>query len=292
MARETEGPDEDPCRHHPHGAPVTSGPSVSRTEQGAEPSPARLPLGGEPDGATLPATPATPATPRSRVLVVEDDPDLCSAVCRYLRSCGFAVASATDGKAALTKLLKDEDAYDVVVLDLLLPGLGGIELCRQLRGAGCSVPIVMATALGALGDRISGLRGGADDYLVKPFSLEELSLRVQALARRGRSQPETVLEAGDLRLDLHNGSARRGGTDIDLTRRELQLLELFMRRPGLVLSREAIVRAVWGPGASISANLLDQHIAHLRQKVDRPFGRADIETLHRLGYRLRVASER
>ncbi len=269
---------------------MTSGPSVSRTEQLGGSSPARSPfadeLHGELHGVAL------PPPPPSRVLVVEDDPDLCSAICRYLRGSGFAVSSASDGKGALSALLKDEGAFDVVVLDLLLPGLDGVALCKQLRGAGSTVRVVMATALGAVGDRIAGLRSGADDYLVKPFSLEELSLRVKALARRASLQAEAVLEAGDLRLDLHTRHASRGGVDLDLTRKEVQLLELFMRRPGLVLSREAILKAVWGPRATASDNLLDQHIAHLRHKVDRRFGRADIETLHRLGYRLRVPSER
>lgn len=226
--------------------------------------------------------------PGARVLVVEDDVELVCALRTYLVEAGFEVVAVGDGEEAFGLLLEVE-RFDAVVLDVLLPGLDGREVCQRLRGAGCSVPIVMVTALGEVEDRITGLSRGADDYLVKPFSLEELSLRLRAVVRRGESGPEAVLQLGDLRVDLLTHQAWRGDTKLKLTEREFKLLELFLRRPGLVLSRDSIWSTVWGATEKVSENLIDQHIAHLRKKVDRPFGRNDIETLTRVGYRMRAS---
>ncbi len=245
-----------------------------------------------PRGVTFPACRAEEAS--AHVLVVEDDAGLRSATARYLAEEGFTVSETGDGNEALAMLLDpvrrvQAGPADVLVLDLLLRGLNGREVCFQLRTAGCWVPVLMATAAGEEEDRIQGFHDGADDYIVKPYSLAELVLRLRALLRRRTGAPETVLAAGDLRLDLVEGRVWRGDTPIDLSRRESEILAMLMRRPGIVLSRDSIRRAVWGRDVAVSPNALDQYIVRLRRKVDRPFGRSDIETVQGLGYRLRAA---
>ncbi len=236
--------------------------------------------------------PARPVTVSGRcsasLLVVEDDEELLSATCRHLRDEGFAVEAAYDGEEALARLLSPgPHAVDAVVLDLLLPGLNGREVCYRLRAAGCWVPVIMATAFGELEDRLQGFRDGADDYLVKPFSLAELTVRLQAILRRGGGASQSILQVGNLRIDLLAHRATRGDDEIRLSPREIALLELFMRRPGLVLSRETIAASVWGRRDGVSANLLEQYVARLRRKLDAPDGRSEIETIPRVGYRLR-----
>ena len=228
--------------------------------------------------------------PFANVLVVEDDPELLSALRRYLYEKRLMVTAVQDGNEAVRLLLDSDDSYDAVVLDILLPGLDGREVCRQVRGAGCWVPIVMVTALGEIEDRIAGFQRGADDYLVKPFSLEELSLRLRALIRRSEATWVSMLSVGELRMNLHTRQAWRGEVELNLTHREFQLLELFLRHPGLVLSRNIIRTAVWGASEAkdVSGNLIDQYIAHLRRKIDRPSSVGSIETLSRVGYRLRT----
>ncbi len=223
------------------------------------------------------------------MLVVEDDPELRSAIKRYLNERRFLVTAVQNGKEALRLLLDSDDPYDAVVLDILLPGLDGGEVCRRARGAGCWVPIVMVTALGEIDDRIDGFQRGADDYLVKPFSLEELSLRLRALIRRSEATWVSMLSVGDLRMNLHTRQAWRGEVELNITHREFQLLELFLRHPGLVLSRNIIRSAVWGSADAkdVSGNLIDQYIAHLRRKIDQRSDVSSIETLSRIGYRLR-----
>ena len=235
----------------------------------------------------------SPGRSTGRVLVVEDDEELLSALDRHLREEGFAVEVARDGEEALSLLMRrgcgsGERDIGAVVLDLLLPGLNGREVCFRLRAAGCWVPVLMATAFGELEDRLQGFEDGADDYLVKPFSLAELVLRLRALLRRASAQEDGYLEVGDLRLDLLAYQAWRGPCPVALTRRELAVLQTLMRHPGIVLSRQAIMAAVWGREASVSENLLEQYIARLRRKLDVPFGRADFETLPRVGYRIRA----
>lgn len=236
---------------------------------------------------TTPPAPGLPGAGR-RLLVVEDDAELARSVRRYLALEGFVVEMVREGDTAERLLVHQPMRFDAVVLDLLLPGLGGRELCRRLREAGRTVPVLVTTALGDVDDRVAGLRDGADDYLVKPFSLEELTLRITAVLRRGTPAPERLLEVGDLRLDLMTHRAWRGDVPLGLTQREFRLLELFLRRPGLVLSRDRILSTIWGTDGSVRPNVIDQYVAHLRRKIDRPFGRADIETLHRVGYRLRA----
>ena len=227
--------------------------------------------------------------PFANVLVVEDDPELLSAIRRYLYEKRFLVTMVQNGKEALRLLLDSDDTYDAVVLDILLPGLDGREVCRRARGAGCWVPIVMVTALGEIDDRIDSFQRGADDYLVKPFSLEELSLRLRALIRRSEASWVSMLSVGELRMNLHTRQAWRGAEELNVTHREFQLLELFLRHPGLVLSRNIIRTAVWGTAEAkdVSGNLIDQYIAHLRRKIDRRSDVSSIETLSRVGYRLR-----
>lgn len=229
--------------------------------------------------------------PFANVLVVEDDPELLSAVRRYLYEKRLLVTAVQDGNEAVRLLLDSDDSYDAVVLDILLPGLDGREVCCQVRGAGCWVPIMMVTALGEIDDRIEGFQRGADDYLVKPFSLEELSLRLRALIRRSGATWVWMLSVGDLQMNLQTRQAWRGEVELNLTHREFQLLELFLRHPGLVLSRNIIRTAVWGASEAkdVSGNLIDQYIAHLRRKIDRPSSVSSIETLSRVGYRLRTA---
>ena len=227
----------------------------------------------------------------ARVLVVEDDEELLSALERHLREAGFRVALASNGEEALRRLLEGPahgEQIEAVVLDLLLPGLNGREVCYRLRAAGCWVPVLMATAFGEVEDRIQGFADGADDYLVKPFSLAELVVRLRAILRRGPAGEATRLQVGDLVMDVSAQRVWRGECEISLSRREFAVLRTLMRRPGIVLSRQAILGAVWGRDASVSMNLLEQYIAHLRKKVDVPFGCCDIETLPRVGYRLRV----
>lgn len=229
-----------------------------------------------------------------RVLVVEDDEELLSALARHLEEDGFAVELARDGGEALDLLLGPAGGqgtcrFGAVVLDLLLPVLNGREVCHRLRAAGCWVPVLMATAFGELDDRLEGFHEGADDYLVKPFSLAELAVRLHAIMRRGARADAPMLVVDDLRLDVEAHRCWRGGTDVELSPREFDLLELFMRRPGIVLTRGTIVASVWGRGAAISPNLLEQYVARLRRKVDAPFGRAGIVTIPRVGYRLEPA---
>lgn len=228
-----------------------------------------------------------------RILIVEDDQELASVMRRYLTDEGFTVDVASDGEWAVGMLSIVDCPFDAVVLDLMLPGVSGREVCRRLRAAGRWLPIVMVTALGDTGDRVQGFEDGADDYLPKPFSLQELVMRLRAVLRRsggpGTGGTATaVLEVGDLRLDLLRRRCWRAGTELALAPREFEVLEYFMRRPGLVISRRSILAAVWGTDIAVAPNTVDQYMALLRRKIDTPFGRSDLETLPRVGYRLRA----
>ncbi len=237
--------------------------------------------------------PAIAAVSR-RILIVEDDQELASVMRRYLTDEGFTVDVASDGEWAVGMLSIVDCPFDAVVLDLMLPGVSGREVCRRLRAAGRWLPIVMVTALGDTGDRVQGLEDGADDYLPKPFSLRELVMRLRAVLRRsgcsgpGGTAAAAVIEVGDLRLDLLRRSCWRAGTKLALAPREFEVLEYFMRRPGLVISRRSILAAVWGTDVAVAPNTVDQYMALLRRKIDTPFGRSDLETLPRVGYRLRA----
>lgn len=221
-----------------------------------------------------------------RVLVVEDEPKMARLLRRSLAEEGYAVDIAGDGPdgygAAASR------AYDVVVLDLLLPGYSGFEVCKRLRRDGIAVPILMLTALGAVQDRVIGLDEGADDYLTKPFHLDELLARIRALIRRGPAPRPTVLSVGDLRVDTVARRCWRGDTEIGLTAKEYALLEMFARQPGAVLTREVLTEHCWDFAYESRSNVVDVHVRGLRDKIDRPFGVSSVETVRGAGYRLRT----
>jgi two-component system OmpR family response regulator len=220
-----------------------------------------------------------------RVLVVEDDVRMAAAVRRGLRSDGLVVDVAGDGDRALR--LARATTFDAVILDVMLPGADGFEVCRRLRAEGVWAPVIMLTARDAVDDRVHGLDAGADDYLTKPFSLAELLARLRALARRGDVRRPTVLEAGDLRLDPAERRVWRGESEIEVTAREFGLLETFMRSPGRVFSQLELLEAAWDLGYEQRSNVVEVYVGYLRQKIDRPFGVRSLETVRGLGYRLR-----
>jgi two-component system OmpR family response regulator len=222
--------------------------------------------------------------PSGRLLLVEDEVRMAGLLRRGFDEEGYNVDIVETGPDALERAT--EQSYDVIILDVMLPGATGVEVCRELRRRGRWTPVVMVTARDALSDRIDGLDSGADDYVVKPFAFSELAARVRALIRRG-AREATVLEAGSLRLDPLQRRVWRDSTEIALSRREFALLELLMRRQGEVLTRDAILEHVWGEVDHPRSNIVDQYIAYLRAKVDRTFGHRDIETLSGIGYRLR-----
>jgi two-component system OmpR family response regulator len=203
---------------------------------------------------------------------------------RGLEEEGHAVDLGVDGPEGLW--LATENSYAAIVLDVMLPGFDGFELCRRLRANANWTPVLMLTARDAVDDRVHGLDVGADDYLVKPFSLLELGARLRALARRGDAARPTVLAEGDLRLDPAAKRAWRGETELRLSPKEFSLLELFLRHPGMVLTRSQIIEAVWDFAFDGTSNVVDQYVTYLRRKIDMPFGRRDIETVRGMGYRL------
>ena len=220
-----------------------------------------------------------------RVLVIEDEPRMAQLVKRALEEESHAVDVAANGPEGLW--MATENPYAAIILDVMLPGLDGFELCRRLRGAGIWVPILMLTARDEIGDRVRGLDAGADDYLVKPFSLLELAARVRALTRRDDRSRPPVLSVGDLRLDPATKRAWRGSTEVELSPKEFALLEFFLRHPGTVLTRSQIIDAVWDFAYDGTSNVVDQYVNYLRRKIDAPFARNDIQTVRGMGYRLR-----
>ena len=224
-----------------------------------------------------------------RVLVVEDEIRMARLVKRALDEEGYAVDIAGNGTDGLW--LATENAYGAIVLDVMLPDCDGFELCRRLRQKEVWVPVIMLTARDSIDDRVHGLDAGADDYLVKPFSLAELAARLRALARRDDRSRPVLLAEGDLKLDPAAKRAWRAGTELRLSPKEFSLLELFLRHPGDVLSRSHIMEAVWDFAYDGGSNVVDQYVNYLRRKVDMPFGRHDIETVRGMGYRLRRAAE-
>ena len=206
---------------------------------------------------------------------------------RALREEGHAVDVAADGPEGLW--LATENAYGAIVLDVMLPDLDGFQLCRRLRESGRWVPVLMLTARDAVSDRVRGLDAGADDHLVKPFSLLELAARLRALARRDDRPRPVILAEGGLKLDPAAKRAWRDGTELHLSPKEFSLLELFLRHPGNVLTRSQIIEEVWDFAYDGGSNVVDQYVNYLRRKIDAPFGRHDIQTLRGMGYRLRRA---
>jgi two-component system OmpR family response regulator len=221
-----------------------------------------------------------------RVLVIEDDVKMAVLIHRGLRGDGMAADVAITGEDALWMAAATE--YDALVLDVMLPGMDGFDVCRRLRADNVWTPILMLTARDAVEDRVNGLDGGADDYLTKPFSFAELSARLRALVRRGPVERPTVLRAGDLHLDPASRRVWRNGTDISLSAKEHALLETFMRRRGEVLDRFQLLEHAWDNEYENRSNIVDVYVRYLREKVDRPFGVESIETVRGAGYRLRA----
>jgi two-component system, OmpR family, response regulator len=220
-----------------------------------------------------------------RVLVVEDDVKMAALLRRGLAEEGLSADVARTGDDALWMAAATE--YDAIVLDVMLPGADGFEVCRRLREAGRWAPVLMLTARDAVEDRVEGLDAGADDYLTKPFSFAELLARLRALARRPPLERPAVVEVGDLRLDPATRQVWRDGAEIDLSAKEFALLETFMRRPGEVLTRYQLLEHCWDYGYENRSNVVDVYVRYLREKVDRPFGRSSLETVRGAGYRLR-----
>jgi two-component system, OmpR family, response regulator len=220
-----------------------------------------------------------------RVLIVEDDVRMATAIRRGLRAEGVVADVAKRGEDALW--MAGSTNFDAVILDLMLPGIDGFETCRRLRADGVWAPIIMLTARDAIEDRVKGLDRGADDYLVKPFSLAELLARLRALARRGQVGRPAALEVGDLRMDPATQQVWRDDQEIPLSHKEFVVLEAFMRRPGEVLSRFELLERAWDYDYENRSNVVEVYVRYLREKVDRPFGRKSIETVRGAGYRLR-----
>lgn len=221
---------------------------------------------------------------RVRILVVEDEPKMGRLLHRGLSEHGHVVQVASTGEEAL--LLAGADEPDVILLDVMLPGMDGFEVCRRLRAQRVWAPVLMLTARTAVADRVQGLDVGADDYLAKPFSLEELLARVRALGRRTGVERPTVLTVGDLTLDPATRRVWRGEQEVALSAKELALLEAFMRRPGQVLTREQLLDRVWDPAYESRSNVVDVYVRYLREKIDRPFAVRSLETVRGIGYRL------
>jgi two-component system, OmpR family, response regulator len=220
-----------------------------------------------------------------RVLIVEDDVRMATAIRRGLKAERIVADVAIRGEDALWMAAATE--FDAVVLDVMLPGIDGFETCRRLREHGMWAPIIMLTARDAIEDRIEGLDRGADDYLIKPFSLGELLARLRALARRGPVERPAVLEVGDLRLDPATRQVWRSDQEIHLSAKEFALLDAFMRRPGEVLSQFQLLEHAWDYDYENRSNVVEVYVRYLREKIDRPFGVKSLETVRGAGYRLR-----
>jgi two-component system, OmpR family, response regulator len=219
-----------------------------------------------------------------RVLVVEDEKRLAAGLRKGLEAEGFAVDVALDGTDGLW--MAREHAYDAIVLDIMLPGINGYRICATLRRDGVWTPILMLTAKGGEWDEVEALDTGADDYLTKPFAYAVLLARLRALLRRGARERPAVLEAGDLRLDPAARRAWRGEVEVELTPRELALVEFLLRRRGEVVSKREILEHVWDYDFDGDPNIVEVYVLHLRGKLDRPFGRDTIQTVRGAGYRL------
>jgi two-component system, OmpR family, response regulator MprA len=220
------------------------------------------------------------------ILVVDDDPALRTALDRALKLEGYRVSFAHDGRQALQMMTGA--SQDAVILDLGLPLMDGLEVCRRVRERGDRTPVLMLTARDAVTDRVEGLDAGADDYLVKPFALDELLARLRALLRRTTATPsEGVLKFGDLVLDLQTMEVRRGPRELQLTRTEFRLLELFMRNPRVVLTRSRIFEEVWGYDFGASSNALEVYVSYLRRKLEAEGEPRLIHTVRGVGYTLR-----
>ncbi|CAO3350646.1 Two-component transcriptional response regulator SMc02366, LuxR family [Azospirillum melinis] len=223
-----------------------------------------------------------------KILVIEDDRQAASYLAKGLKEAGHVVDVANDGKEGL--FLAGAEHYDVMIVDRMLPGRDGLSLVQVLRAAGNDTPVLFLSALGSVDDRVKGLKAGGDDYLTKPFAFSELLARIEVLVRRrGAAQPQTRLSVGDLELDLLSRSVRRAGKAIDLLPREFSLLEYLMRNAGSVVTRTMMLENVWDYHFDPQTNVIDVHIARLRQKIDKDFPTPLIHTVRGAGYSLRAA---
>jgi two-component system OmpR family response regulator len=221
-----------------------------------------------------------------RVLVVEDEPKIAALLRRGLSEEGHPTDVATCGEDALW--MSEAHEYDTIVLDVMLPGIDGFETCRRLRAAEVWAPVLMLTARNEIADRVTGLDVGADDYLAKPFSFDELVARLRALNRRGGSARPSLVEVGPLVLDPASHEVRRDGDSIALSAKEFAILETLMRHAGEVLSRYQLLEQAWDREYDNRSNIVDVYISYLREKIDRPYGTHTIETVRGVGYRLRA----
>ncbi len=226
-----------------------------------------------------------------RVLIVEDEPKMRGLLVDGLEQLAFRPAAVGDGEAALAALRRED--FDAIVLDVMLPGLDGFEVLRTLRGRGDWTPVVMLTARDAVPDRVLGLDGGADDYLVKPFAFTELASRLRAVTRRQTDPSDgDVIDCGPVRLDRQTRVVRVGGELVDLTAREFDLLAVLIASPGRVFSRPALIEQVWGHHYDGHSNVVDVYIGYLRQKIDRAHGVTVVETVRGVGYRATCGTTR
>ena len=221
-----------------------------------------------------------------KILVVDDERAVRDSLRRALELEGYEIELAADGNEALVRL-ESNDEPDAVILDLLMPGVDGLEVCRRLRTSGSTLPVLMLTARTEVEDRVAGLDAGADDYVTKPFALEELLARVRALLRRTGDESGETLQFADLELNPGTRDVRRGGRPIELTRTEFSLLELFMRNPRQVLTRSVIFERVWGYDFGFASNSLDVYIGYLRRKTEAGDEPRLIQTVRGVGYALR-----
>jgi two-component system, OmpR family, response regulator len=223
-----------------------------------------------------------------RIIVVEDAVKLALALKRGLEGEGYAVDTVHDGLTARKRILARDGQYDLLILDVMLPGLDGLTLCRDLRAKGVTVPVLMLTARDTTGDKVAGLDSGADDYLVKPFAFAELLARMRTLLRRPAQTLSIELRVGDLALDPAARTVRRGDRRIELTTKEFALLELFMRSPGEVLSRDTILDHAWDEDADAFSNIVDVYLRRLRKKIDRVDEPSLFQTVRGVGYGIRA----
>jgi len=224
-----------------------------------------------------------------QILLIEDDARVADHVARGLREAGHLVDMARGGREGLFKAAAEQ--FDAIVLDRMLPEIDGLKILQTIRATGDTTPVLILSALGDVDERIKGLRAGGDDYLPKPFALSELIARVEVLGRRGPAIAETTqLVIGDLIVDLLGRAVTRGGRRIDLTQREFRILEYLMRNEGRVVTRSMLLEHVWDYSFDPQTNIVDQHVSRLRQKVDRDFPTALIETVRGTGYVIRAAA--
>ena len=221
-----------------------------------------------------------------RILVAEDDGRLADVLTQALTEEGWEVERVADGRSAYGRALPGGLPYDVLLLDWMLPGLSGVEVCGRLRAQGVITPVLMLTARGGVPDRIAGLDAGADDYLTKPFDIDELLARLRALRRRATIEEGATVRVGDLEVDPRSRRVRRGDAPIELSAREFDILHLLVSRAGQVVTRFTILDEVWDGDTDLRSNAIDVHVAAVRGKIDRPFGTDSITTLRGVGYRV------